>query len=265
MPADRELAVTCGGCARATSRIASASRALLALVDWRMLAPLVPAAPRAALERRRMRPVIAFDGDHAVIWQAAAARTARIELVELARIPLAGDAAAVGGRARGASLAQLPPRAAPHKVVVALPPRAILRKTLMLPAAIEHDLRQALAYDLDRHTPFKPDELYFDAQVVDRDPARGQITVDLRPRAAPQVDAAVAHAEGWGAKVVAVTPARTARARDVRAQPAAAGIAQRRAVRAALAVLGCRSRSSLSSRSPRWCSRCGRSASTRSR
>ena len=39
--------------------------------------------------------------------------------------------------------------------------------------------RQALAYDLDRHTPFKPEELYFDAAVVDRNPARNTVTVDL--------------------------------------------------------------------------------------
>jgi hypothetical protein len=37
---------------------------------------------------------------------------------------------------------------------------------LRLPAAVEQDLKQALAYDLDRHTPFKPDELHFDAAVV---------------------------------------------------------------------------------------------------
>ena len=47
----------------------------------------------------------------------------------------------------------------------------MLRKTITLPAAVEENLQQALAYDLDRHTPFKPDELYFDAVVVGRDAA----------------------------------------------------------------------------------------------
>ena len=30
---------------------------------------LVPARPRAALARRRMRPVLVFDGDHATLWK----------------------------------------------------------------------------------------------------------------------------------------------------------------------------------------------------
>ncbi len=173
---------------------------------WRrMLASLVPAGPRTALERRRMRPVIAFDGDHASVWQAQGS-DGRIELVEIARVALGGDAGAVSSEGRNA-LARLPHRAAPVKVAVALAPRTILRKSLVLPAALEQDLRQALAYDLDRHTPFKPDELYFDAQVVERDPARGQIRVELATARRAQVDAAVAHAQAWGAKVVAVTPA----------------------------------------------------------
>ena len=37
----------------------------------RELDALVPAAPRAALARRRMRPVLVFDGDHATLWRPA--------------------------------------------------------------------------------------------------------------------------------------------------------------------------------------------------
>ena len=151
-----------------------------------------------------MRPVIAFAGDQAFLWQPQG-RERRVELVEIARVGLTGDATAVVAEGR-AALSKLPRGAVPTKVVVALPPRAILRKALVLPAAVEHDLRQMLSYDLDRHTPFKPDELYFDAQVVDRDPARGQIHVELATARRAQVDAAVAHAQSWGAKVVAITP-----------------------------------------------------------
>ena len=35
------------------------------------LGALVPARPRAALERRRMRPVLVFDGDRATLWRPA--------------------------------------------------------------------------------------------------------------------------------------------------------------------------------------------------
>jgi general secretion pathway protein L len=170
----------------------------------RMLASLVPAGPRAALERRRMRPVIAFDTDHVSVWQAQT-RDGKVELAEIARVALAGDANAVATEGR-AALARLSRPGAPLKVVVALAPRMVLQKSLVLPAAVEQDLRQALAYDLDRHTPFKPDELYFDVQVVARDAARGQLRVELATARRAQADAAIAQAQAWGAKVIAVTP-----------------------------------------------------------
>jgi general secretion pathway protein L len=203
MPADREFALPAAG-----GRRRDLARDLGVAGFWRwwlrMLTSLVPAGPRAALQRRRTRPVVAFDGDHAAIWQAQGSE-GRLGFVEIARVALGSDAALTASDGRNA-LAQLGKRASPVKVVVALPPRAILRKSLVLPAAVEPELRQALAYDLDRHTPFKPDELYFDAQVVGRDPVRGQVRVELATARRTQVDAAVAHAQAWGAKVVAVTP-----------------------------------------------------------
>ena len=70
---------------------------------------------------------------------------------------------------RSASLRAHRPGAA--RWCVSLAPQDCLRKRLTLPAAVEENLAQALAYDLDRHTPFKPDELYFDA--VRRRPQSG--------------------------------------------------------------------------------------------
>ena len=72
------------------------------------------------------------------------------------------------------------------RVVVSLPPREVLRRTITLPAAVEENLRQALTYDLDRHTPFKPEELYFDAaSSAATRPARRADQSISRPRAAP--------------------------------------------------------------------------------
>ncbi|MEO5765401.1 MAG: pilus assembly protein PilM, partial [Casimicrobiaceae bacterium] len=204
MPADRDIALPSAGASR---RDLARRLGVAGFWRWwmRMLASLVPAGPRAALERRRMRPVVAFVGDRAVVWQAQGS-DGRVELVEVARVGTQGDTAAVAAEGR-AALAKLSRRAPPLKVAVALPPRTILQKSLVLPAAVEHDLRQALSYDLDRHTPFRSEEVYFDAQVVDRDPARGQIRVEFAAARRAQVDAAVAQVQAWGAKVVAVTPA----------------------------------------------------------
>ncbi|HYT96435.1 MAG TPA: PilN domain-containing protein [Casimicrobiaceae bacterium] len=208
MPADHELAVP-----DASARLRDFARrhGLFGFWAWwlKELSGLVPAGPRAAVQRRRMRPVLAFDGDRATLWQPLI-KDGRLSMVETASIGLSGDPGAVAAEGR-AALAQWSGRApgapiAGPKLVVSLPQRATLRKTLVLPTAVENDLRQALAYDLDRHTPFKPDEVYFDAAVVHRDNVRGQIRVELVAARRSQVDAAVQQAQSFGATVVAVVP-----------------------------------------------------------
>src|SRR5206468_12107035 len=92
------------------------------------------------------------------------------------------------------------------RVVIALPAGQVLRKTVTLPAAVEENLHQTLAYDLDRHTPFKADEVYFDAVVVGRDTARKEIRVDLAAALKSFVDQARRRVESGGAEAVAVTP-----------------------------------------------------------
>jgi len=173
------------------------------------LGALVPPKPRAALERRRMRPVLVFDGDHATLWRPGM-EGERAVMLAAATIPLGGDAAAIAGagRAAVASLANGSPGSAPvmPKVVLSMLPRDVLRKTLTLPAAVEPNLLQTLAYDLDRHTPFKADELYFDAVVVGRIPAKRELRVDLVACRKTVVDAAMRHATAWGATVSAAVP-----------------------------------------------------------
>jgi general secretion pathway protein L len=173
------------------------------------LAPLVPALPRTALQRWRLRPVVAFEDGVAVLWDLHVVDRG-VALVEAARIPLAGDAAAVAHAGRTA-IEALPQRVyggmlSAARVVVALARGQVLRKQLVLPAAIEENLREALAYDIDRHTPFRADQLYFDAAVVGRDVARREIRVDWAAALKSSVDQARRHAESWGATVVAVTP-----------------------------------------------------------
>ena len=169
------------------------------------LASLVPARVRAAFERGRARPVLAFDGARAVLWTPVQA-AGRMRMAPVAEIPLTGeqDAVSAGGRRALAPLAHTGSGVAPE-VVVALPPRAVLRKTLVLPAAIEDSLHQALSYDLDRHTPFRADELYFDAAIVDRDPMRNTLQVELAVARRVVVDPLLRHAENFGARVVAVS------------------------------------------------------------
>jgi len=175
----------------------------------RELGPLVPAASRVAVKRKLLRPVLAFGPDAAVLWEPRTTN-GTLAFAASARIPFAGDPAAVqqAGRAALDGLPKVPVGAGAQaaKVVVALAPGQVLRKEIVLPAAVEQDLEQTLAYDLDRHTPFKPDELWFDATVVARDSQKGEIRVDWAAALRSVVSDARKRAESWGAAVVAVSP-----------------------------------------------------------
>jgi general secretion pathway protein L len=172
------------------------------------LAPLMPAAPRSAIQRRRMRPILEFGDGEVVLWRPEISDGA-FRLARAATIPLAGDSAATAAAGR-AALAALGPagHAAMHapRVVVALPLRQVLRKELVLPVAVEQNLRQTLSYDLDRHTPFRPDQVYFDAVVTGRDATKKTIRVDWTAALKTVVDSARRQVEAWGASVVAVLP-----------------------------------------------------------
>jgi general secretion pathway protein L len=173
------------------------------------LAPLVPARPRAVMQRRRMRPVVAFGEDAAAVWVPRIAN-GTLQFAEVARIALGGDPMAVAQAGR-AAIDALPRMAyggalASAKVGIVLPPGQVLRKTITLPLVVADSLQQTLAYDIDRHTPFKADEVYFDAAIVARDAARKEIRVDLAAALRSVVDPARRRVEAWGATVAGVWP-----------------------------------------------------------
>ncbi len=172
------------------------------------LAPLLPSASRIAFQRRFVRPVIEFADGEAVFWRPEFG-VGPTRLVIAEKVSLTGDAAAVlaAGRAAVARLAaDASGGIAAPKVVIALSSRQVLRKELTLPAAVEENLAQTLAYDLDRHTPFRPEQLYFDAVVVSRDSAKKTLRVDWAAALRSIVDDARKQVEAWGAVPRAVVP-----------------------------------------------------------
>jgi general secretion pathway protein L len=208
MPPDRSFSM-----GRAAASLAGYARATGAtgFARWwaAELAPLVPSGARNALTKRRLRPVIAFDGAAATVWRTVM-RDGAIAMEAGTTIALDGDPAAVAAAGRSAvdALARVSyggVTGAP-RVRVAIPSRSVLRRTLALPAAVEENLRQAIGYDLDRLTPFKADEIYYDAVVTSRDAARGTIAVDFAAVRRGVVDSALAHAAAWGAEVRSVSP-----------------------------------------------------------
>jgi general secretion pathway protein L len=81
---------------------------------------------------------------------------------------------------------------------------ALVRRVNM-PAATEENLRQVLAFEMDRLTPFHAEDVYFDHRVLSRDAAAGQLAVQLAVARRDLVDARVEALRSLGASVQGVT------------------------------------------------------------
>jgi general secretion pathway protein L len=65
----------------------------------------------------------------------------------------------------------------------------VLRKEVTLPLAAESGLARALTYEMDRQTPFRAEDVYFDCRVLKRDRDIGQIRVELLLTPRSELDA----------------------------------------------------------------------------
>lgn len=90
-------------------------------------------------------------------------------------------------------------------VVIRLPKHQALRKTITLPIAVEPNLRESLALQLDRQMPFKASQVYVDHRVIARDAKAGQLTVELAIVEKALVDQAVDFATRAGIRPAAVS------------------------------------------------------------
>ena len=100
------------------------------------------------------------------------------------------DAVAVGLRRNGretplgrfglgaSDLAELP-RATGRPTVLRLAELDVLGKTVTLPQAAERELDQVLTFEMDRETPFKAEELYWNHRIEAADRKNGRLSVRL--------------------------------------------------------------------------------------
>lgn len=56
---------------------------------------------------------------------------------------------------------------------------AVLRTEVVMPLAAEANLRQALAYEMDRHTPFEAEQVFYTWRVLKRDREAGNLRFEL--------------------------------------------------------------------------------------
>lgn len=171
-------------------------RALARFFRWwgGELADLVP--PRLRLWWRESDRVVLvfFDATRAVFERPAGTHREEIYTVELGAADPSLYRVEVNQR-----LLQIAGRN--FQLLLCLPPDQVLQRTLTLPLAVEEDLRQALTFELDRYTPFRPEQVYFDFRVIERDVNQKRLSVELAAVPKFAVDQGVARAAALGLAV----------------------------------------------------------------
>lgn len=81
---------------------------------------------------------------------------------------------------------------------VRLPRGEVLRTTTEVPVAAAENLREALAFEMDRHTPFPAEEVLFDFRVAGSDPELERLKIDLLAARRSDVRAALERARALG-------------------------------------------------------------------
>lgn len=89
-------------------------------------------------------------------------------------------------------------RALAGPVALRLPPGRAVRRMVPLPAAAEDNLRQVLAFEMDRQTPWAAADVVYACRVVAREPARRRIEAEMVVAPRVVVEEALALARRWG-------------------------------------------------------------------
>ena len=137
---------------------------------WGEISALIPER-FSAMRGGAHSPLVSLEGGDLMLLESRGAAQAR-EKVSIAGLDNAQRRAAVrallerAGETRG-------------RARIALVPGEVLMRPTTMPAATEENLAEVLAFEMDRLTPFKADEVYFDYRVVSRNAAAGQVVAQL--------------------------------------------------------------------------------------
>jgi general secretion pathway protein L len=90
---------------------------------------------------------------------------------------------------------------------ILMPPAKVLCPTIRLPAATRENLGEVLGFEMDRQTPFRAEDVYFDYRIRSIDAEAGQISVALAITQRRDVDRMISVAGAWGVSVDRVSVA----------------------------------------------------------
>ncbi len=180
--------------------VATIAAAAAAFLRWWLgeLASFVPGPLRRFFSGNGALLVVAIGDGEAKIY-----RISHNDRDEIGKLDLTADQ--TGQRAAFARLVN--GRMRRTTLILTLPGEQVLRKTLDLPLAAERDLADLLRFELDRQTPFSPEQACYDYRVAYRDKQSGRMEVELAVAPREAVERALSLAAGWGLKPDGVTVA----------------------------------------------------------
>ena len=77
------------------------------------------------------------------------------------------------------------------EILAVIPAERALRRRLQLPLAVAENLRESIGFDIDRLTPFRAEEVVYQARIAGIDRQRAQVTCELTVVPRATVDAAL--------------------------------------------------------------------------
>lgn len=162
------------------------------------LAACLPSRARARVGRGRQRLIVDLLADKAVFTHSKGGDSSVLGEMPISSADLSGQRSASQHQAVEKSIRAAGLQSA--EVVLRLPRDKVLRRMVDLPAAAAENLSEVLGFEMDRHTPFKAEEVYYDYRVEARDPEHQRIKIDLMvvPRAV--ADEAIQLFSSWGLK-----------------------------------------------------------------
>lgn len=159
------------------------------------LAALVPRGVRRLFSPSASRLVVDVENGDAVALTLERAGEVR----ELGRVDLRrGDPAAQLGRDPQALAGPGAER------VVRLSPEDVVSASVVLPSATEENLREVLAFEMDRYTPFRAEQVYYDYRIAARDREHGKLRVQLFATPRERLDPILETLGRWGLAPLAV-------------------------------------------------------------
>jgi general secretion pathway protein L len=181
-------------------------RRVQAFLDWwlRELAAVVPAGIRRWWRGTSGIVLLSLQGTRAIFSRPSENGAEEIFATDIGESGLAMPATAVRQRLTNAF-------GQGYQLFVSIPSDQVLQRIVSLPSAVAENLRQTLGFELDRYTPFRPDQAYFDYRLDDQvvgdkagDAASLKIELAVVPRRV--VDHTVAKLAGYGLNVSGVVP-----------------------------------------------------------